>query len=137
MEIKYNKRTNEGKYYIVSLGIGDINYENITPKFISSDDNIMSYFYAEHIGDNLDDFDTSYYKKLSNYEKFQCKKRTGRGVNAIDIDWNGAVLSNNIPEQDKIKINTTSDLLKIIKSTIINSPEELWEDKNYDPNQNL
>ena len=128
-ELKYNNRWLEGdrKYYTVSiniLGENDINYTKVTPKFISSDDTIMSYFYSPALN-NLE-----YYEKLSNYEKFLLKRNTTKGVNAIDIDWNGAVLS------DDITIYSTTDLLNIIKNVVINSPKDLWEDNNYSPTQN-
>ena len=58
------------------------------------------------------------------------KRNTTKGVNAIDIDWNGAVLS------DDITIYSTTDLLNIIKNVVINSPKDLWEDNNYSPTQN-
>lgn len=122
---------NETKYYKNHIEIGGIEYENVTPKFISSDNLIMSYFYYPK--DTLDTTDqpklVSYYLKLTNYEKFLLKQNTTKGVNAIDIDWNGAV----IPSEEN-PINTTSDLLNVIKKITEYSAEELWED--YVPTQN-
>lgn len=114
------------KYYSNHIVIDDIHYTNVTPKFISSDNLIMSYFYSDNISDKTQL--GSYYSKLTNYEKFLLKQNTTKGVNAIDIDWNGAVIN-----PDENKIYTTSDLLKIIKDikdNVIYSAEDLWEDYN-------
>ena len=80
----------------------------------------MSYFYSPDLSRQL-----SYYSKLTNYEKFLLKRITTKGVNAIDIDWNGAV----IPSEEN-PINTTSDLLNVIKKITEYSAEDLWEDYN-------
>lgn len=127
MKITYHGRTQFGSYYSTHIAIDGIHYENVNPKFISSDNTIMSYFYSPDLSLQL-----SYYSKLTNYEKFLLKQNTTKGVNAIDIDWNGAVIN-----PDENKIYTTSDLLKIIKDiedNIIYSAEDLWED--YNPTQN-
>ena len=58
--------------------------------------------------------------------QFLLKRNTTKGVNAIDIDWDGAVISS-----EEEPINTTSDLLKVIKDikdNVIYSAEDLWED---------
>ena len=124
----------ETKYYKNHIEINGIEYENVTPKFISSDNLIMSYFYYQK--DKIDTTDipklVSYYSNLTNYEKFLLKRNTTKGVNAIDIDWNGAVIN-----PDENPIYKTSDLLKVIKDikdNVIYSAEDLWED--YVPTQN-
>lgn len=114
------------KYYSNHIVIDGIHYEYVTPKFISSDNLIMSYFYSDNISDKTQL--GSYYSKLTNYEKFLLKQNITKGVNAIDIDWNGAVIN-----PDENPIYKTSDLLKIIKDikdNIIYSVEDLWEDYN-------
>lgn len=118
------------KYYSNHIVIDDIHYTNVTPKFISSDNVLMSYFYSDNISDKTQL--GSYYSNLTNYEKFLLKRNTTKGVNAIDIDWDGAVISS-----EEEPINTTSDLLKVIKDikdNVIYSAEDLWED--YVPTQN-
>ena len=132
MNIKYHGRsepyiTDYGTYYSTYMTIDEIDYKNVTPKFISSNNTIMSYFYSPNLSRQL-----SYYSNLTNYEKFLLKRNTTKGVNAIDIDWDGAVISS-----EEEPINTTSDLLKVIKDikdNVIYSAEDLWED--YVPTQN-
>lgn len=131
-DIKYHDRsepyvTDYGTYYSTYMTIDGIDYKNVTPKFVSSNNTIMSYFYSPDLSLQL-----SYYSNLTNYEKFLLKRNTTKGVNAIDIDWDGAIISD-----PKNPINTTSDLLKVIKDikdNVIYSAEDLWEDYNAPQN---
>lgn len=98
-----------------SANIDGIQYDNITPKFFANKEIF-----------NSNNIDVEYYNH--NDIKYKSSTYTTPGINAIDIDWNDAVINNN-----KTTISTTSDLLTALNlaythSSAVSDGTEWWDE---------
>lgn len=111
MEVTYITANTSGPI-TASANIDGIQYNNITPKVIL----------------NRDIFNKTNYPDYD-FNSIESKKeiiKNNHGINAIDIDWNDAIINNN-----KTRITTTSDLLKALNlaytySSAVSDGSEWW-----------
>ena len=111
MEVK-NVIPNTSGSITASANIDGIQYAYITPKVIL----------------NRDIFNNTNYPDYD-FNSIESKKeiiKNNHGINAIDIDWNKAIINNN-----KTYISTTSDLLKALNlaytySSAVSDGSEWW-----------
>lgn len=109
-----NVKPNTSGSITASANIDGIQYDNITPKVILTREIFNKTYYANY------DFNS--------IESKQEIIRNNHGINAIDIDWNDAVINNN-----KTTISTTSDLLKALNlaythSSAVSDGTEWWDE---------
>lgn len=111
MEVK-NVIPNKSGSITASANIDGIQYNKITPKVILNREIFNNDTYPGH-----------------DFNSIESKKeiiKNNHGINAIDIDWNAAIINNN-----KTSISTTSDLLKALNlaytySSAVSDGSEWW-----------